>query len=417
MKPGVTMKKLPLIIVFIFCVQLCIGQKINKAEYFIDSDPGFGLATQIPVSTPSKDVSLSFQVNSSGLTQGFHMMVLRAHDDKGLWSTTRQQSFYVYRPESTTEYKITKAEYFIDTDPGFGKAISVPIGTPAKKLSLSYNVNITGLSQGFHMMVMRARDEIGHWSATRQQTFYVYSPASTTSAKINKAEYFIDTDPGFGKATEIPVSTPSKLLSLNFNPNITGLAQGFHMLVVRARDEMKKWSNTRQQVFYVYRGSPTIAPKITGLEYFIDNDPGFDKGTKVTVPVPADRVELEFTVSLTGLSSGNHILYMRARDAADRWSNLYIHAFTLTVTAIGDEIVPWFKMYPNPSEGNFVIDFDDLQRGSVKITITDLNGRNVYSNELNGELIPLSVDLPDGIYMLRAESGTQHFMQKLIIRR
>ncbi len=136
------MKKLPLITVFIFSVQLCFGQKINKAEYFIDSDPGFGLATQIPVSTPSKDVSLSFLVNSSVLSQGFHMMVLRARDDKGLWSTTRQQSFYVYRPESTTEYKITKAEYFIDTDPGFGKAISVPIGTPAKKLSLSYNLSL-----------------------------------------------------------------------------------------------------------------------------------------------------------------------------------------------------------------------------------------------------------------------------------
>jgi len=411
------MKKLPLIIVFILSVQLCIGQKINKAEYFIDSDPGFGKAVTVPVSTPAKDVSLSFLVNSSVLSQGFHMMVLRAHDDKGLWSTTRQQSFYVYRPESSSEYKITKAEYFIDTDPGFGKAIPVPIGTPAKKLSLSYTVNITGSSQGFHMMVMRARDEMGRWSSTRQQTFYVYTPASTTSSKISKAEYFIDTDPGFGKATQIPVSTPSKLLSLNFNPNITGLTQGFHMIVVRARDEMKHWSNTRQQVFYVYRGSPAVSPKITGLEYFIDNDPGFDKGTKVMVPLPADRVALEFTVPLTGLSSGNHILYMRARDAVDRWSNLYMHAFTLTVTAIGDEIVPWFKMYPNPSEGNFVIDFDDLQRGSVKITISDLNGRVVYSNELNGEIIPLSVDLPDGVYMLRAESGNQHFMQKLIIRR
>ena len=94
-----------------------------------------------------------------------------------------------------------------------------------------------------------------------------------------------------------------------------------------------------------------------------------------------------------------------------------MHAFTLTVTAIGDEIVPWFKMYPNPSEGNFVIDFDDLQRGSVKITITDMNGRIFYSNKLNGEIIPLSVDLPNGIYMLRAESGSQRFLQKLIIRR
>ena len=179
------MKKLPLIIVFILSVPICMGQKINKAEYFIDNDPGFGLAIPVTVTTPAKDVSLSFQVNSSGLSQGFHTMVLRARDDKGLWSPTRQQVFYVYRIESITEYKINKAEYFIDTDPGLGRAISVPIGTPAKKLSLSYNVNITGLSQGFHMIVARARDEMHRWSATRQQVFYVYNPASKTVSFVD----------------------------------------------------------------------------------------------------------------------------------------------------------------------------------------------------------------------------------------
>jgi hypothetical protein len=77
------MKKLTLIIAFILSVMLCTGQKINKAEYFIDTDPGFGLATPISVSTPANDVSLSFQVNTSGLAQGFHMMVLRARDEPG----------------------------------------------------------------------------------------------------------------------------------------------------------------------------------------------------------------------------------------------------------------------------------------------------------------------------------------------
>jgi len=235
--------------------------------------------------------------------------------------------------------------------------------------------------------------------------------------KINKAEYFIDSDPGFGKAVTIPVSTPAKDVSLNFLANLSGLSQGFHIIGVRARDDNGAWSMKHEQLFYLFRRVPAASPKITGLEYFIDNDPGFGKGTKVAVRVPADRVTLEFIADLTGLSSGSHILYMRARDEANRWSTIHTHAFTLNVTAIGEEIVPWFKMYPNPSEGNFVIDFDDLQRGSVKVTITDLNGRIVYSNELNGNIIPLSVDLPNGIYTLRAESGSQHFIQKLIIRR
>jgi hypothetical protein len=335
-----TMKKPTLTLAFLFCVMLCMGQKINKAEYFIDNDPGFGLAVPIPITTPAKDVSLIFQVNVSGLSHGFHMMVLRARNESGRWSNTRQQVFYVYKVQSATAVKINKVEYFIDTDPGFGKAIPIPVALPGKDLLLSFNVNASTLSQGFHMMVLRAQDELG------------------------------------------------------------------------------RWSNTRQQVFYVYKTIPSSASNVTGIEYFIDTDPGFGKGTPVSVTIPGSKVTSDFIVNLSSLSSGDHILYIRAKDALKRWSHTYIHAFSMLITGIDKlEVMPWFRLYPNPNEGNFIIDFTDLQSHDIKITINNLNGRTVYSNELHGENIPLSVDLPDGIYMLTVESGNQHFMQKLIIRR
>ncbi len=490
------MKKLTLTLAIIFSVLLCTGQKINKAEYFIDSDPGYGLAIPIPISTPGKVLSLSFQVNATGLSQGFHMMVLRARDDKGYWSNTRQQVFYVYQIQNVTESKINKAEYFIDNDPGFGLAVPIPVSTPAKRLSLSFNVNASGLSQGFHMMVLRARDQLnrwsnsrqqvfyvyqiqnvaeskinkaeyfidndpgfglavpipviipakrvslsfnvnvsgfsegfhmmvlrahdqlGHWSNTRQQVFYVYKVQSATVAKINKAEYFIDSDPGFGKAVPVPVSIPGKRVSLSFNVNASGLSQGFHMMVVRAHDELGRWSNTRQQVFYLYKAIPPVSSNITGIEYFIDTDPGFGKGTPVSVAVPGSRVTADFIANLNGLTSGDHIIYIRAKDALKRWSHYFAQAFTLTISDFAkEEVVSWFRIYPNPNEGNFKIDFADLQNRPIKITINDLNGRTVYSNELEGEIISLSVDLPDGTYLLTVESGNQHFNQKLIIRR
>jgi len=412
------MKKLPLIIAFIFSVLLCTGQNINKAEYFIDTDPGYGLAIQIPVSVPANKVSLSFQVNTTGLTQGFHMMVLRARDDDGHWSTTRQQVFYVYETEDVTESNITKAEYFIDTDPGFGLASAIPVTIPAKKVALAFNVSTASLSQGFHMLVLRARDLPGRWSTTRQQVFYVYETENVTESNIARAEYFIDADPGFGVATQIPVSVPAKKVSLAFNVNTTSLSQGFHMLVLRVRDELGRWSNTRQQVFYLYKTIPSSAADVTGIEYFIDTDPGFGKGTFVAAVAPGSKVSMEFVASLGGLTAGDHLLYIRSKDALKRWSHPYIHAFSLTITGVGEqEVKPWFRMYPNPNEGNFIIDFTDLQDHTRKITINDLNGRMVYSNELDGENIPLSVDLPEGIYMLKVESGDQSFMQKLIIRR
>jgi len=412
------MKKLLLITALFFSVLLCRGQNINKAEYFIDTDPGFGLAIPIPVTTPAKDVSLSFPVNTSGLSHGFHIIVLRARDTNGRWSTTRQQVFYIYETESATESNINKAEYFIDTDPGFGLATAIPVITPAKKVALTFSVNTASLSQGFHMMVLRARDEPGRWSTTRQQIFYIYEIESVTESSINKAEYFIDTDPGFGLATAIPVITPAKKVALTFSVNAASLSQGFHMMVLRSRDELGRWSNTRQQVFYLYKTVPSSVSNVTGIEYFIDTDPGFGKGTPVTIAAPGSKVTADFIVNLSSSTSGDHILYFRAKNALNRWSQTLAQGFSVLITGVGkEEVKPWFKMYPNPNEGRFILDFSDLQTQIIKITINDLSGRSVYSNELEGEIIPLSVDLPTGIYMLTVSAGDKSFMQRLIIRR
>jgi hypothetical protein len=412
------MKKLIVIVILLSSAVLCAGQKVNKAEYFVDTDPGFGKATNIPVSSPANDLSLSFSVNISTLPEGFHIIVLRARDETGHWSVTRQQVFYVYRPQSSTLSNITKAEYFVDTDPGFGKATNIPVSVPAKDVAMSFSVNISTLAEGFHIIVLRARDGTGHWSVTRQQVFYVYKAQSVTLSNITKAEYFIDTDPGFGKATSITISAPEKDVALSFSVNITSLAEGFHIIVLRAGDGTGHWSITRQQVFYVFRPDAATASNITGIEYFIDTDPGFGKGTLYSIPSPASKVTAEFTASLTGVTNGSHVIYFRARDASGRWSHLYSHAVSVTISGIGNlEATSWFRMYPNPNTGDFIMDFADLQGNDISVTITDMGGRVVYSGKLSGESVSLSVDLPSGIYMVMVEAGGRSFMQKLLISR
>ena len=224
------MKRVVSILVLLSAALLCTGQKINKAEYFIDTDPGFGKAVNIPIAVAANDVSLSYSVNISALSQGFHILVYRARDDKGRWSVGLRQVFYVFRSQSTADSRIAKAEYFIDTDPGFGSAVSVPIATPANKLELSFNVNISALSQGFHMMIIRTRDNLGRWSSSFERVFYVYRSQGDAAGKIDRAEYFIDTEPGFGSAVTIPITTPANKLELVFNVDINSLVQGFHMI-------------------------------------------------------------------------------------------------------------------------------------------------------------------------------------------
>jgi len=412
------MKRLVSILILLSAALLCTGQKINKAEYFIDTDPGFGKAVNIPIAVAANDVSLSYSVNISALPQGFHMLVYRARDDKGRWSVGLRQVFYVFRSQSTADSRIVRAEYFIDADPGFGSAVNIPIATPANKLELSFNVNISSLSQGFHMMIIRTRDNLGRWSSSFERVFYVFRSQGDAAAKITRAEYFIDTDPGFGSAVNIPIATPANKLELAFNVDISSLLQGFHMIMLRTHDNTGRWSPSSQQVFYVFKAEPATTANVTAIEYFLDNDPGFGKGTIYNISAPGTKVTADITVSLTGVTAGSHVVYFRARDASGRWGHMYSQAFTSSTTDIGDmEIKPWFRMYPNPGAREFIIDFSDMQERPVMLTISDLNGRVVYTDVVEGERIQMNVDLPSGIYMVTVNAGDRSFNQKLLINR
>jgi len=336
----------------------------------------------------------------------------------GRWSVGLRQVFYVFRSQSTTDSRITRAEYFIDTDPGFGSAVNIPISTPANKLELSFNVNISSLSQGFHIMIVRTRDNLGRWSSSFEQVFYVFRSQGTAASQITRAEYFIDTDPGFGSAVNIPIATPAGKLELAFNVDISSLTQAFHMIMLRTRDNTGRWSTANQQVFYVFKAEPATTSNVTAIEYFLDTDPGFGKGTIYNIPAPGKKVEATFTVSLSGVTAGNHVVYFRARDAAGRWGQMYSHAFTSSTTDIGDtEVSSWFRMYPNPGAGDFIIDFSEMPERPVMLTISDINWRVVYTNALEGERIQMSVDLPSGIYMVAVKAGNKSFNQKLLISR
>ena len=61
------------------------------------------------------------------------------------------------------------------------------------------------------------------------------------------------------------------------------------------------------------------AQNITGVEYYIDTDPGFGNGTGVGITAGTD-VTVGFTADLTGLDDGIHLLYVRSHDANGVWS-------------------------------------------------------------------------------------------------
>lgn len=184
---------------------------------------------------------------------------------------------------SWSQTNITKAEYFFNTDPGFGNGINIPI-TPAADLSnINFPANLAPLSLGLNSLFIRSRDANGKWSVTNRFLFVKTSAFSSTN--INKAEYFIDVDPGFGNGTNVPVTPSTDIANTAFNVNLTGVSEGLHSLYIRSRNEDGRWGVSNR---FLFVRSFSAVQNVTLAEYFFDNDPGFGNATPITLTPGSD---------------------------------------------------------------------------------------------------------------------------------
>jgi len=228
-----------LLVLLLFRAFAGLTQNITQIEYFVDSDPGYGAATQVADFTQAPTVSkLNFSIPAGNLGVGIHYLYVRARDSNGKWSIVTNHLFFKEILDASLA-NIVKVEYFIDADPGSGAATSVPFSTGTSVNKLAFNVPIPELPVGIHYLFVRAQDGQGKWSVVSSHLFFKELIPSTLP-DIVKAEYFIDTDPGYGAATDIPVAPGLIISDLKFS--ISSLPAGSHKLFVRAKNSSGAWS-------------------------------------------------------------------------------------------------------------------------------------------------------------------------------
>lgn len=248
------------------------------------------------------------------------------------------QAQFDYPPAPPALTNITVAEYFIDFDPGFGAATPITVTAASNIPALIASINLTGLTPGVHLLYVRSRDANGNWSITATQTFEnlqpLYSNASTL-ANVTAAEYFINTDPGVGAGTSIPITPATNINNLLASIDLTGSGTpGNKLLFVRSMDANGKWSITNgiqfNNAIYIYPPAPAAPGNIIALEYYIDTDPGFGNATPLTVPANSGDVN-NYVANLNlggGLTPGAHHLYIRSKQ--NPWSLTNVVEFTVT---------------------------------------------------------------------------------------
>lgn len=165
-----------------------------------------------------------------------------------------------------------------------------------------------------------------YWTGSEAKVKYYIN---VSSGDISNLEYFFDSDPGQGKGIAVNVS-PSEDFSQGFDLDYSGLSEGNHTLFVRAKDGSGAWGLLASKQFYASHND--IAIYITQMEYFYDSDPGFSKGTPISVDYN-DWEEQNFMLDFTGLNEGYHTLFVRAKNNQGIWGNYATTPFYCTIAS------------------------------------------------------------------------------------
>ncbi len=81
---------------------------------------------------------------------------------------------------------------------------------------------------------------------------------------------------------------------------------------------------------------------------------------------------------------------------------------------------PAMNVVPNPSTGNFSLNFKDLAMENASITLTDVLGKTVYSGRaclMGSGVLPFHLNLRNGVYFIAVTDGVGRMTRKIIVRK
>jgi PKD repeat protein len=281
---------------------------------------------------------------------GSYTVSLTATGPEGSDTEVKEDFITVYPP-------LYSLEYFFDEDPGYGNGTPVYNNSGISEV-FEINIPLEEMEDGLHTLFARIKDTSGVWTHTFNRSFLLTRIPGDADPLVNRMEYFMDEDPGYGQATPIAFN-PDALPEVTVDLPLGSLSPGLHTLYVRSKDENGRWSIVMQRSFL--KGSHPNDPlrELFNAEYFIDTDPGFGNGTQVLFDPNNGIHEQQFEVNLEGYTSGEHTLYVRGKDDSGSWSITHTETFEVE----GADIFAAFSAEPTAGVAPLTVQFTDESAG------------------------------------------------------
>ena len=221
------------------------AQKLDRLEYYIDADPGHGEGVSIAID-PGRSIDTTFDVDLGDAEKGFHVLYTRVRDANGQWSHAFAKPFYIYEffiDEIADKPDIVQAEFYIDSDPGYGEGVPISIDS-GETIDTSFTVDLADVEAGVHVLYTRVKDDDGQWSLAYAKPFYIYRmPEEITPPDIVAFEYFLTDGDQDTTPVTVDTFTPSHDIDTEIFVDLSNLVIGkTYTLVTIAVDENGKRS-------------------------------------------------------------------------------------------------------------------------------------------------------------------------------
>jgi hypothetical protein len=234
-------------------IQHTDAQTIAGAEYFIDEDPGEGMAIPMEAADGlynSGTEEIQTSVDTSMLSVGSHLLGMRFLKSDGIWSYTRKTWFDV-----SGQPTLMGAEWFIDSDPGKGKGhpVALPVDGVWDEAEEQIDINDIDVSQlsvnseedpNGHTVFVRFLDSDGNWGLARRAVFQVVGPVHIAAAKWSTEPIDPVAQPNSGNAMQAEDGTFDEASEGIVATGVT-LPAGCSTVYVRAQDSRGRWSTFR----------------------------------------------------------------------------------------------------------------------------------------------------------------------------
>jgi Secretion system C-terminal sorting domain len=261
---------------------------IIRVEYYVDQDPGIGSGISAGIAPGTNLSNITFSIDPVPLSLGVHIIGSRALNADGSWSKTNFWLFYKPYPNIPTPgtpANMNYVEYYVDQDPGIGNATQVSV-IPGLDLSdINLPVNISGLSNGLHIIGARGKDAAGNWSKTNFWLFARPYANITGPSLVNTTamEYYLDYDPGYGNGIPVPFAPGTNMADFTFNVDVSAIIPGNHFVIVRARDANNNWSMVNSWPFNI-PGTPPVLSTLVSTTTLCAGAP-INVGYQLSTPV------------------------------------------------------------------------------------------------------------------------------------